>query len=148
MKKTTFLLSILALVFFQACKDNPVGDDDHNHKEAVGLVLTSSGVELVRYEAPNTPTGEIIIPAGSETDLITVNFIAEDNDLFQPDEPEYTLGQTIADETIAEFEQHEEDGKWRFHIKGLQAGTTTITLNILHNDHSDFTSQPITIVVE
>lgn len=141
-----FALSIIVL----GCEKNPVDDDhdhDHDHAEAVGLVITQSGAEIVRYEN-GTVTGEITVKAGEETPLLSVKFIDEhDGDLFTPEEDHYSLGWTIADEAIAELEQHDEDGKWKFHIHGKSAGNTTIEIKIMHEDHADFVSLPIPIQV-
>ena len=141
-------LALLALVLvFAGCDGNPVKSDEHDHAEAVGLVITQSGAEIARYEQ-GAVTGKITVKANEETPLLSVKFIDEhDGDLFVPEEDHYSLAWTIADLSIAEVEQHAEDGKWKFHIKGKAAGTTTIEIKILHDDHADFVSLPITIEV-
>lgn len=135
-------------VALSACgdDDNPVDGDDDGHAEAVGLVLTNSGAEIARDERGEV-TGSIDVGVERETALLSVRFLAEDGDLFVPEEEENTLSWEIADETIAEVEHHEEDGKWAFHIVGHAAGDTTIRLKILHDDHADFVSRPIEIHV-
>ena len=65
-----------------------------------------------------------------------------------PDGADYSLGQSIADDSIAEFEQHDQDGMYRFHIVGKTAGATTLTLQLLHGDHADFEAPPIPITVQ
>jgi len=57
------------------------------------------------------------------------------------------LGWSVTDGSIAEVEQHSEDGKWNFHIKGKKLGTTAIEIKIMHGDHADFVSKPIPIEV-
>lgn len=49
-----------------------------------------------------------------------------------------------------EHEEHgEEDARWRFEVIGLKAGTTQITLQLLHGDHPDFTAAlPIPVTVQ
>ena len=55
-RRNSIFVIVLILVFgflFNCSKDNnPVGDDDsdHDHAEAVGLIISSSGLELVRGE--------------------------------------------------------------------------------------------------
>ncbi len=139
-----FALSLIVLV----CNKNPVDHDhDDNHAEAVGLVITQSGAEIVRYEN-GVVTGKITVKAGEETPLLSVQFINEhDGDLFTPDGDHHTLGWTMADELIAELEQHNEDGKWKFHIHGKTTGNTTIEIKIMHEDHADFVSLPIPVEV-
>ena len=130
--------------------DNPV-DPDHNdevHAEALGLILRTSGQEIVRYENGQV-TGEIEVGHGKETPLLTVRFIAEDGDLFTPDLDEgFSLAFAIADTSIAAVEQHQEDGPWAFHIVGIEEGQTTLALKINHGDHADFVSKTIAIHVE
>ena len=88
------LFAIAALFIFIGCSDdsNLVKDDDtdHDHAEAVGCVISSSGEELARYEAGEV-TGKLTVKAGEETPLLSIKFIAEDGDLFQPEEDHYKL---------------------------------------------------------
>ena len=82
--------SLLALLLFAGCgdDDNPV--DPHawdDHAEAFGLVILSSGEELVRQESGKVE-GEIEVGHGLETPLLTVRFLAEDGDRFVPDPDE------------------------------------------------------------
>lgn len=146
-----FLLFIsIVAVLLSGCSDdnNPVSDNDtdHDHAEAVGFVITTSGVEVARYEQGQV-TGAFQVAAGEMTALLTITFIAEDGDLFQPEEDHYKLDWDVADTNIADVDQHEEDGKWRFHIAGLSAGSTTVVFKILHGDHADFVAQSIPIEV-
>lgn len=148
---STFGIFALAL-FIAGCgdDDNPVDTDDHDeeHAEALGLIIRSSGEEIVRYENGEVE-GEIEVGHGKETALLNVRFIAEDGDLFVPDADEdFSLGWEIADEAIAEVEQHELDGPWSFHIVGLEEGHTTIVLKLNHAGHADFVSKEIEIHVE
>ncbi|MXW80025.1 MAG: hypothetical protein F4Z57_13775 [Gemmatimonadetes bacterium] len=150
-KRNMSALSIFALALFMAScgdDDNPVDPDHHDdHAEAIGLIVRDSGAEIIRVES-GAVTGEIEVGHGKETALLSVRFIAEDGDLFTPDEDDdYSLGWEIADESIAEVEQHDEDGAWAFHIIGLEEGETTIRLKINHGDHADFVSPEIEIHV-
>ncbi len=151
-KRSMSALSIFALsLFIASCgdDDNPVDPQlhDEEHAEAVGLVVRDSGTEIVRVESGRA-TGEIEVGHGKETALLSVRFIAEDGDLFTPDEKDgYALGWEIADESIAEVDHHAEDGAWAFHIVGLEEGETTIRIKINHGDHADFVSPGIEIHV-
>lgn len=142
---------LLALIFVTSCsKDsNPVADDDHSdhdHAEAVGCVISSSGLELARYEE-GTVTGQITVKVGEDTPLLSIRFIAEDGDLFQPEEDHYVLDWEFSEADIAELEQQDEDERWLFHIHGESEGATNVTFKINHDDHADFVAQPIPVVV-
>ena len=131
--------SIFALVLFIAgCgHDNP----------AIGLIVRDSGTEIVRVESGQV-TGEIEVGHGKETALLSVRFIAEEGDIFTPDEKDgYALHWEIADESIAEVEHHAQDSAWAFHIVGLAEGQTTIRIKINHGSHDDFVSPEIKIHV-
>ncbi len=151
MLKSISALSIFALALFIAgCgdDDNPVDTHEEEHAEAVGLIVLDSGSEIVRVESDQV-TGEIEVGHGRETALLSVRFIAEDGDLFTPDEGDgFALDWEIADEGIAEVEHHAEDGAWAFHIIGLEEGQTTIRIKINHGGHADFVSPEIEIHVE
>ena len=151
LKRSMSALSIFALALFVAScgdDDNPVEPDYHDdHAEAIGLIVRDSGTEIVRVESGQV-TGDIEVGHGTETALLAVRFIAEDGDLFTPDEDDdFSLGWKIADESIAEVEHHAEDGAWAFHILGLEEGQTTIRIKINHEGHADFVSPEIEIHV-
>ena len=122
--------------------------ESHAPIGVVGLVIRGTdGAEIVRNENGQV-SGEIEIGYGKETALLTVRFIAEDGNLFAPDtEDGFSLGWEIADVSIAEIDQHAEDGAWNFRIVGLNDGKTTLRLKIIHEDHADFVSSEIEIHV-
>lgn len=144
-----FLYSVLGLfITVSACSNSTSSEDHDEHSEPEGFVLTMNGADIVTQLPGGTISGEIELEPGEETDLITIHFIAEDGDRFQPEEPEYSLGFEFEDSGIAEFEQHTEDGKWSFHIHAEAAGITDLRLKLMHNNHSDFTTQDIHVHVE
>lgn len=153
MKKSTFihnafLFSVLGVFVLSACSNSTSSDDHDEHADAEGFVLTMNGTDLITQLPGGTITGEIELEPGEESDLITIYFLDDDGDRFQPDEPEYSLGFEFEDSGIAEFEQHDEDGLWSFHIHAETAGVTDLRLKLMHNDHSDFTTQDIHVHVE
>ncbi len=130
--------------------DNTPVDTEHEeeHAEAIGLIVRDSGTEIVRVESGQV-TGEIEVGHGLKTALLSVRFIAEDGDLFTPDEDDdYALDWEITDESIADVEHHAENNAWAFHIIGLAEGQTTIRIKINHGGHADFVSPEIEIHVE
>ena len=53
-----------------------------------------------------------------------------------------------ADEMACEESDHDEEHGFTFELESLSAGTTTFTVTLMHQGHSDYTSQEITITVE
>lgn len=145
----TLLVTLTAVLFTLTACSNPAssdGDDHDHHEEPVGAVLTMNGQEIARYDSEGV-TGGIEVSEGEETTLITIWFLADDGDLFQPDDPEFSLNWKDIDTAVADVEQHDEDGKWSFHIHGEAQGNTSVVFQLFHDGHSDFDTQPIPVTV-
>lgn len=147
-QRSIALLAVLIPTFLFSCS-NPVDSDDHDdhHEEPVGFVLKLNGSNIVEQQANSNIEGAISLSSGEETDLIQLYFISEDGDEFRPTEDEYSI-QAVFDPTgIVEFEQHDEDGKYAFHLHAEQAGSTNLQIKLMHGTHSDFSTQMIPISV-
>lgn len=144
----TFLYGFLLISFlFVGCKsDNPIEPGDDDHLEVVGLFLRLDGVRIVTVQNGQV-SGEVELREGVMTSLVSIRFLDEDGDDRVPDGDDFRLEWEIADANIAGIVQHEEDGKWRFHFVGKEAGETTVTFRLMHVDHADFVSPPIPIHV-
>ncbi len=139
-------IPFVAGLIIAGCGDNPVeGEKNHDHFEPRGLILRV-GTDSVVYDN-GVVNGSLTVKAGEETDLISLDFILEDGERETPTDDDFSLDYTIGDTTVASVEQHEADGPWKFHIDGRKAGTTTLTLQLMHVDHADFTAKPIEVVV-
>ncbi|WP_421775112.1 hypothetical protein [Gracilimonas sp.] len=154
MKKATFLSAakaVLTLFIFAgiltACS-NSTSSDDHEHGDAEGFRLKMNGQTIVEQLPEQDITGEFELEPSQETDLITIFFIDHDGQEFQPEDDSYSLGYEFEEDGIAEFEQHAEDGKWSFHLHAEAEGVTDLRLMLMHNGHSDLTSQGIHVHVE
>ena len=145
--KLALLVTLISGVLV-ACDSNPV-DEEHGHEAVEGLSLTMGGVEIVVVEA-GVVTGQISVESGQETPDIFVEWRDPDGEHFHEDDLEdhLTLGHLITGVTdIAEFEHHSDDPRFSFHIHGENVGTTTIELQLFNNDHIDFRTPSIPIVV-
>jgi hypothetical protein len=114
------------------------------HAEADGLVLRTGGEDVVTVWQ-GVVTGEIEVHHEEWTEAIEVHFLSPDSTLFQPDEPEFTLGATIGDPAAVRYESL---SRWSFRLEGVLEGMTDISLSIIHDGHADFTSPPIEVHVE
>ena len=141
------LYTLLLTTTFIACSNSTSSDDDHDHSSPEGIRLKVSGTTVVEQLPDETLTGSFELDEGDETSLITVYFLDHDGDEFQPEDDEYSLNVAFDDEGIVEFEQHAEDGKWSFHLHAEAEGMTDMTIQLFHNDHSDFDSQKIHVHV-
>lgn len=145
-----FVLTLFSILLLNAC-GNPVSDDDEEeHADPVAAELEMNGEVIATYENGDIE-GEIEVPEGEETSLITIYFLDDDGDRIDLDhESELSLDWEVDDDEIAEVEQHEEDGQWSFHIHGESAGSTDVIFSIYHDGHSDFDTGafPIEVLAE
>ena len=139
-----FPLLVLSALILSNCKNSV--SDDHDHEDPEGYVLRMNGSAIVTQNPEEDVTGEVTVAAGEETSLITIVYLDHDGDEIDLDD-DYTIEVTFTADGIAEFEQHDEDGNWSFHIHGEAAGSTTMLITLMHGDHSHFTSQAIPVVV-
>lgn len=150
------ILSVFLLVLafgLTACDENPV-DDDHDHgdhaEDIEGLILEMDGAEVVRYADTELREGDTLRAAvGSETSSITVEFLDHDGDHVHADEfgDEFGLNFVFASSGVAEAVQHAGDGRWSFRLRGISADTTSLSVQLTHNDHPDFRTADIPLVV-
>ncbi|MBT8337115.1 MAG: hypothetical protein KJO11_10960 [Gemmatimonadetes bacterium] len=149
-KMTAAALALVTSLVLGACDDDPVGVEE-DHQDPVGLVVTAGGVDLVTVQGA-TVTGTLTIPAGQETAHLDVEFFDDDGDRFVPEDEDEWLMVTIANGTVAEWEQ-DEPGEFGGHLKGLAAGATTATFEIMHGQlgsasaHADYRSPTIPVVI-
>jgi hypothetical protein len=105
------------------------GEDEHEHGEEEEIfTLGLTGYDLALID-------------------IHLSEEAEEHDEEEHDEEEHD--EEEHDEEEHGEEEHDEEAQWRFEVVGLKAGTTQITLQLLHGDHPDFTAAlPIPVTVQ
>jgi hypothetical protein len=109
--------------------------------------VISNGDTIVKYE-DGVVSGEISVTNGTTSSFYYVNFITESGDIGIPPTEEWSLGWIIGNNSIAEAIFSDEDKlQYRFKIEGISAGSTDIVFRLNHNDHKDFESMAIPIVV-
>ena len=128
-----------------ACS-NPAEDDDHEHADAEGLVLVLGGEEVVRVEEAEV-TGSLTVGAGETTSDITVEFFDHDGHEVHAEDldEEFSLGVEVRGSEIVTVAY---TGRWTFTLQGDEAGDTAIRVQLLHDDHPDFTTPDISVTVE
>ncbi len=154
-------------------------EDAPFHADADGFVLNVGGVEVYRQfqgtETGGLTVGvgeeievhvEFLNPAGA---LFTPEPEGgeEEGHEHEHEEEAFALSLTGYDTAIAEVHLHgeeeaeehgeeeaadahgEHEEEWTFEVVGVKAGTTHITLQLLHGDHADFTAAlPVPITVQ
>ncbi len=146
--KLAILLS-LPFILLTACdEDDPVTPQE-NHFEAIGVVLTTSGMNvasILRGETDDTLYAEV----GKVSDHLEVQFYNEDEQIVDaPDDGDKTLSWEIGDTSILEVHQDDgHEGEFEFHLEGLATGMTTLELFIMHEGHADFRSGKFTVIVQ
>ena len=162
-KSSRSLVSVLGIflaLFIVSCED-----DDHAHEEehtdAEGFILeNSSGTEVYR-EFKGAKTGAITLTAG-ETLELSVHFLDDDGKELEheehegeeEEEAELRVSGFNASVATVEFEEHhDDDGGDEEHgmaleITGVRTGSTSFKLELMHDEHADYTSTnnvPITV---
>ncbi len=117
---------------------------EEEHAEAEGLRLVRNGDTVVVVDG-STVTGEIEVFHQQTSSPITVWFVSAESELFQPDTVDgFSLEHTLSDTTLASFQQ---TGEWEFTVTGIATGTTSLTIGIHHEEHTDYTSPDIDLSV-
>jgi hypothetical protein len=146
---------VLIAVFAISCDDDPIAPQS-DHFEAVGMVIFQSGAMVLDYYGPEYDAGDqtayldTLYASQGLNPHWSVRFYNEDGDLVDPpEEDNQWFAADFANPDLAELWWHEgEDGEFDFHLKGNQAGQTTVEFKIMHIDHADFTTLPIPLVID
>ncbi|MCB0730677.1 MAG: hypothetical protein KDC88_06560 [Ignavibacteriae bacterium] len=152
--KTNILARILILLIitisFFSCKDDDPITPAEDHFEAIGTVIYDAtgalAVSILRGETNDT----LRITNGERSDHFDVKFYDDNENIVDPPNNEHTkLSYEIGDSTFASWWQHEgEEGGFEFHLDGKKVGKTTLQLFIVHENHNDYRSGEIPLVIE
>ncbi len=140
------MLSLAVILTAVSCS-NPTAADEHI--DAEGFVLENESGDEVYKEFKGEITGNITISV-DDTLALSVHFLDNDGNEIEhaedEDGEENELEFTDFDANIIsiELEEHESG----FELVGLSSGTTSFVLSLMHEGHSDYTSQPISVTVE
>lgn len=129
-----------------ACSNPAEDDHEEEHADAEGLALVIGGEEVVRVEDAEV-TGSLTVEAGETTSDITVEFFDHDGDEVHTEDldEEFSLGVVVQGSDIVTVAY---PGRWTFTLQGDEAGDTAIRVQLLHDDHPDFTTPDISVTVE
>lgn len=173
--KKLSLLAILSLMFFfTSCEDDPVTPSEE-HFEAAGYVILNENEEVIfrvyEGQVDNTIADALVINLADGMGEFEVHFLDEngddigtpegdhdhddlkgssieeeddDHDDHDHEEGEYELSVEVQDEGIATAEAHE----WEVELTPVAVGTTQMRIQIMHEEHADFTSPFVPLEVK
>jgi hypothetical protein len=158
MKRFLYMLTILPVLLFTACEDSGTNNDEVQHFEADGLILTNSGVKYLVYYQGNFTIhedyghdGHLEFGLGVSPGHTEVTFLDEDSvEIDPPTSTDYIFMPEFGDTSIVDAWYHDADdeGGYEFHFLGKKEGETTVTFKVLHGDHADFTTLALDIRIE
>ena len=136
----------LLLVFNFACEDDN-HDHDEEHTDADGFVFENESGTAVYTELEGEVTGSITISVGDTLEL-SVHFLDHEGNEIEHDdddeEEELSISENDSYIAIVESEVHEEGEEGHhgmaIHIIGVNSGSTSFNLQLMHDGHADYTS--------
>ena len=99
------------------------------HMEPDGLAISLGSTVVVEIDGQMV-TGSLTVRAGRGTDNVQVRFLDHHGDGIPFDPIEFYLEVTVADETVAWFEQHF-PGEFGGHYHGTTVGQTTLIFSVM-----------------
>ncbi len=139
------IVLFLSLILLSAC------GSDHDHGPTpVGLVLTANGADIAMQEETTVTYVEgnsIEVPENTQLE-VQVHFISEDGNRYFPDENDgFFLEANSGNNQILNISHPVNNHEWTLTLIGLSEGSTTISFELWHVDHSDFESRPFQVTV-
>ena len=163
-KPYVVLLLTSMLLFTTGCEDDD--HDDHDHEEgytdADGFILEDAAGNEMYREFEGAMPGSVTLAVGDTLEL-SVHFLDhEGNEIEHSEEEEgeehedgLEVSGNDASVAIVEVEGHEEEEDHdeehhgsALHVIGVSAGSTSFTLQLMHDGHADYTSTnnvPVTV---
>ncbi len=162
-KPYVVLLLTSMLLFTTGCEDDDHDHDhDEDHTDADGFILEDESGSEVYREFEGAMTGSVTLAVGDTLEL-SVHFLDhEGNEIEHSEEEEgeehedgLEVSGNDASVAIVEVEGHEEEEDHdeehhgsALHVIGVSAGSTSFTLQLMHDGHADYTSTnnvPVTV---
>ncbi|MGD8307720.1 MAG: hypothetical protein PVF17_13765, partial [Ignavibacteria bacterium] len=128
-----------------------VEHDEDAHGEPIGIMLKDeeSGDTLVTVNNQDiTVTGSIEITAGDTTDHIEVVFFDESGNEFQPEVPDHSITVGSNNTNVAGITGQDPGEPFAFKVNGMIAGSTTLTIELLHEGTVEDTFSGIPVNVQ
>ena len=137
-----FLLTSMIL-FTAGCEDDDHDHDHDEHTDADGFILEDgSGTEVYR-EFEGAVEGAVNLSVGDTLEL-SVHFLDHEGNQIEHEEgeeDELSVSENDSNIAVVEVEEHEEEHhKMAIHVIGINVGSTSFKLQLMHDGHADYTS--------
>jgi hypothetical protein len=113
------------------------------HQEADGLLIRREGQVLVTIWRGHVE-GFLHVEPGMMTDTLDVTFLDPDSVEFTPPVEHFEFDHEIDDPSKVSLTEVPD---WSFRLNGLLTGVTQLRVIIFHEDHADFTSPDVPVLV-
>ena len=145
MKPSVVFLLTNMILFTAGCEDDD-HDHDEEHTDSDGFVLKDGiGTEVYR-EFEGVVEGAVNLSVG-DTLKLSVHFLDHDDNEIEheeEDEDELSVSENDSNVAVVEVEEHEEGEEehheMAIHVIGVNVGSTSFKLQLMHDGHADYTS--------
>lgn len=154
------ILSLLALVFVMSTgcgEDKNPNAPAEEHFEAEGILLLQGQAVVLKVfqgRLDMTVASELSVGIGV-SEKYTMVFLDHDGIAMEEpgheheshEEQDHDFGYQISDQQVLRLVKLSTDGEWEFRLQGIQEGSATLELQVLHVGHVDFRTPPIPVRV-
>jgi len=150
MKAHLIFILIGMFLITTSCEDDDQ-EHDEEHTDADGFVLEDENGSEVYREFEGAIEGSVSLSVGDTLEL-SVHFLNHDGNEIEheedeehEEEDELVVSENDVNIAIVEVEEHEEgeEGEHHemaIHVIGVSAGSTSFKLQLMHDNHADYTS--------
>ncbi len=147
--KMLFIYSFLLIIFFNSCKEKNTLEDEHDHTEAIGLIIYHNGkpyFKVINAQIDTSIAKEFLVPL-NEDRYFEVKFIDTEGHEEVPSESSKNFSWVLDDNTFVDARLLPNE-KFKFKMRGLKSGKTLIEFRLNHFDHPDFKTPKVPLVVK
>lgn len=143
--KTVFTILLFSSLFISCSNSASGGEEEH---EPEGFVIYNNENPIVRQNPSGDLTGVIPLTV-SEPESFFIRFLDAEEDEFTPEPAEHSLKFTALQnhEAISITQENPASEPFNFTIEGVQEGTSTFTIALLHLGGTEFLSQEVEVQI-
>lgn len=135
------IMIILVTLVFSGCKKS----HHHDHLDIAGFRILMNN-EIVAQQTGTVVTGQISLDRGQTSGAMTVEFRDPEGNVLNITDNDFSL-RVVSSTTSVASTQQVSGSKWSFQVVGVSPGQSNLTISLMHGNHADFESRPITVNV-